>query len=165
VVRVDSNLWEAAWHEATAEQREALKDGELSFAEYEAAAAQTVQCMEDAGLEGEAKLDQQSRSYAIGARWQSSGDRAADKEKETASDNCYAQFWNGVSQAWAAENQPTESVLNAARQALAQCLRDAGLDVPVAASSEDIAAVSHEASFAPCSQETSQEYGIPNFGG
>jgi hypothetical protein len=39
---VDRNLWNTAWDEATDSQRAVLKDGALTFAEYEAAALRTV---------------------------------------------------------------------------------------------------------------------------
>jgi hypothetical protein len=162
---VDSNLWHTAWDESTEEQREALSDGELTFAEYEAAATRTVRCLGDAGLQGEAVLDHNSQTYALGARWQSSGDRADDEEKRAATERCYANHWNGISQAWTAQSTPTESEIDAARQAMAQCMREGGLDVPVPASSQDILRHQAHEVYAACARRIAEEHGLPNFGG
>jgi len=162
---VDRNLWNTAWDEASESQRVALRDGELTFAEYETAALRAVQCIDDAGMQGEANLEPKSRTYAIGARWQSSGDRESDEKKSAEADACYAEHWNGINQAWAAQNQPSEQELYDARQALAQCLRDAGLDVPAPATSEDLLAFRESGAYFACAQQAAEEYGIPNFGG
>lgn len=162
----DRNLWNTAWSEATSSQRAALQDGELTFPEYESAALRTVQCINDAGgMRGEAKFDRASSSYTLGARWESSGSTDDDRRKQEESDACYAEHWNGINQAWAAANQPSEQELIDARAALGDCLRTAGIDIPSPPSEQDIQERRGTAGFFSCLTQVQEEFGIPNFGG
>ncbi len=164
-VPADQNLWRAAWDIATAEQRVALRDGQLTFTEYEAAALVTKKCIDDGGMQGEAVLNKASRTYEVAARWQSAGSRELDEPKRIESDRCYAEHWSGISQAWSAQSQPTQDQLYDARQALARCLRDAGHDVPDPAETADVQAFRTTDVFLRCAIAASETYGIPNFGG
>jgi hypothetical protein len=163
--RVDRHLWSTAWEQATESQRAALKDGELTFAEYEAAALRTVQCVNEKGMAGEAIFRPASRTYEVGARWQSTGDVALNEQNRQESDACYAEHWNGISQAWSAQNQPSEQTLQEARKALADCLREAGLELPEPPGDGDFAEHRASAAFPVCVRKTQEEFGLPNFGG
>jgi hypothetical protein len=70
-----------------------------------------------------------------------------------------------VHQAWTAQYAPSEQQINEARQALAQCLRDAGVDVPDPASQQDFAGLESHEAFFRCVERTSEEFGIANFAG
>ena len=165
-VAVDANLWRTAWEISTAPQREALKDGEVTFAEYEAAALRTVQCLNDNGVTGEATYDVSTKTYSVAARWQSpTGREPSDLEKRAGNAACYAANWNGVNQAWSAQNQPSQQVLDQARAALAACLRDAGLDIPAQPRPDQLAAVQGYPAFLACSSRVGAEFGLANFGG
>jgi hypothetical protein len=105
---VDSNLWNAAWEIANDSQRRALRDGELSFAEYESAALRTAECLDEAGVRGAARLEPSSQTYHLSARWQSTGDPARDDALRAATDRCSEEHWDGINQAWLAQDQPSE---------------------------------------------------------
>jgi hypothetical protein len=163
-VAVDPFMWKSAWDEASESQREALRDGKLTFEEYEAAAFRAVQCVNESGeMQGEAKLD--GGTYSVGARWKSNGDRTRNERLRSESDACYREHWSGINQAWSAMNQPTETQLIAARAALAQCLREAGFELPDSPSTEDVQRHQSAEAFPRCLEKVQAESGIPNFGG
>jgi hypothetical protein len=169
-------LWAVAWEEASDSQREAMADGEVTFAEYEAAALRAVQCIDeiDGVVRGEARYSEHTRTYELGARYSlPPGERitidnmneSPYRERGEKTDACYREHWNGINNAWAAQNQPSEQELFAARQALAACLREAGIDVPDPASQEDFAGLERTESYFPCVERIEEEFGIPGFGG
>jgi hypothetical protein len=164
-VTVDANLWKAAWEIASDSQRPALEDGVVTFDEYEAAALRTVQCINEGGMQGEAPFDEHTRVYVVGARWRSSGSREGDQQKQAAVAACDAEHWNAISQAWSAQNQPTEQVLQQARSALGTCLRNAGLSVPDAPAPQDFEPYRKTEAFAACARQVQDEFGLPYFAG
>ncbi len=164
---VDAMLWKYAWEIGSASQRAALADGELTFAEYEAAAMATVQCIDDAGMQGEAKLDPKTGVYSLGARWQSDAvpDAAENGKRQEATDACYKDHWNAINQAWSAARQPSEADLARARAALGACLRENGADVPENPSSDDFAPYRSMPAFITCAQRVQDEFGLAYFAG
>lgn len=164
---VDVMLWKFAWESASPEQRKALADGELTFAEYESAALATVQCINDAGMQGEATLNQKTGVYSVGARWHSEGgpDAPVNVKNREASDACYAGHWNAINQAWSAARQPSKEELVRARAALGACLRENGADVPENPSSDDFARYRSMPSFITCAQRVQDEFGLAYFAG
>lgn len=164
-------LWNTAWEEASKSQREAMADGEVTFAEYEAAALRTVQCIDDIDgvVRGEARYNEHTRTYELGARYSlSPGERitidnmneSPYRERGEKTDACYREHWNGINNAWSAQSQPSEQQLNDATQALAQCLHDAGVEIPEAAGPEDLAGTERHAAYVPCVERIEQEFGI-----
>jgi hypothetical protein len=164
-VPVDRNLWRTAWEISNEAQREALRDGEVTFDEYEAAALKTAQCITDAGMQGEAVLNTSTHTYEVAARYQSLGSYQADAERRAASAACGEEHWLGINQAWAAQHQPSEQTLEDARRALGACLREAGLDVPDGASAAEMALFRNAPAWGPCVQKVGAEYKLPNYGG
>jgi hypothetical protein len=164
--QVNRDLWERAWTMAVGSQRDALKDGELTFAEYEAAALRTAQCISAFGaMRGEAVLDPVAHSYAVGARWTSNGDAETDRKLTKESDDCYQENWNGINQAWSAMNHPSETELNEARAALASCLREAGVEISSFPSVNELQSFRTEPSYFGCAKKVQEQFGIPYFGG
>ena len=159
----EPNLWAWAWEAASPSQRRAMEDGEVTFAEYEAAALRAVQCINDIGdLAGEAVFDKSSNTYQVAARGRVGPD--SDK-KRIQTDDCYKEHWNAINDAWGAQNQPSEKELADARTALAACLREAGLAIPDPASPADFAPHQSTAVFQTCAREVGEKFGLPNFGG
>ena len=163
----NETLWDVAWSMATEEQREAMDDGVVTFAEYEAAALRVVQCIDEIGgdIHGEAPYNERTQRFELAARGRLASDPAEEERRTRETAACYEQYWNGINQAWGSQNQPTEQELHEARQAFAQCLRDAGVSVPDPASQEDFAGLEQQEAFVPCAERIGEEYGIPYFGG
>jgi predicted dehydrogenase len=143
-------------------QEAALADGVVTFAEYERAMLATIECLRDGGVE-------------VTDATPVPGDRltfefySGDDDREAvraAYQDCYERFAVAIDRAWATANAPTEEELQEARQALAECLRDAGEDVPEQPALEDFVRLQQTAeAFGRCSQAISEEFGIPNFAG
>lgn len=169
----NETLWNVGWEMADDEQREAMADGEVTFAEYEAAALRAVQCVDEINGEiyGEARYDERTHTYQVAARQPPPASGQIDLNSPDqvrmakATDACWKSHWNGINNAWAAQNQPTEQEMFDARQALAACLREAGIEVPDPASQEDFAGLERTESYFPCVKRIEQEFGIPGFGG
>ncbi|MCA9823842.1 MAG: hypothetical protein KC479_00250 [Dehalococcoidia bacterium] len=145
----------------------------MSFSEYEAAALRTVACINEigGGVYGEAKFNERTGEFELAARRDAQPGQRLDPRSDESqrqrdeTDECYREHWNGVHQAWAAQYAPSEEEINEARQALAQCLREAGVDIPDPASQQDFAGLETHEAFFPCVERISDEYGIANFAG
>jgi hypothetical protein len=134
----------------------------VTFSEYEAATLATIECLREQGVE-------------VSGATPSAGNRltfefftgdAPLAEVRASYQECYEEFAIEVDRAWADANRRTEEELQMARRALADCLRDAGEEVPENPTTEDFVTLQQTAaSFGDCSQRVGDEYGIPNFGG
>lgn len=156
-------------------QRGLLGDGVLTFPEYEGAVLAYVGCVEEQGVIVE-HVDGDGRAAGPGltARGQylfsttlphRPGKRATVSELRAIELKCGGEYFDVVAQLWAEHVAPTEQELAAARNALGTCLRGAGLDVPENPSSSDFGPVAASPAYRGCSEEVSQKFGIPGFGG
>ena len=157
---------EEALRSSTAFQREVLSDGKLDYAEYESAVLATMSCLRNAGVEivdGPTRAPGERLNFVFkGGPTREDADRVNDVYQR-----CYREYQDIVDIVWAQQHQPTEVELNEARQALARCLREAGVAVPDPAASEDLGAIARGGNphFGPCSARISEQYDIPDFGG
>jgi hypothetical protein len=150
---------------ASEEQLEALADGIVTHAEFERATLAMVQCMIDEGI-----------TFELMPVWDETKTRmdfhfiAGTTIEETfvttaIRDDCNLRHRGAVGHVWRMQTAPSEASLIAARAALGDCLRDAGLEVSDAPSSSDLTALADDPAFWPCAQQIQVEFGIPGFAG
>jgi hypothetical protein len=140
-------------------QRNLLQDGELTYSEYESSVLATVQCLKDRGvtISVEPRLVPGKR---LEFAYETS--EANDASASSAYDDCYREYENLVDIVWYRQNAPSQQQLDAARAALADCLRKAGVDLPEHPTSTDfrrLATVGNTSLFA-CQEEVSREFDI-----
>lgn len=160
--RLPDSMLEFIAADATDEQRPAFDDGIISFEEYERAVLSTATCLTDAGVQNGPKLEADGFTYNLGITTPDSPEGEAQYEEAR---RCQRVHMFAIEAAWLTQHQPTEAEIQAAREALAVCLRELGIDVPDNPSSPDFAKLTHEDGFAECARKISTEFDIPNFGG
>ena len=141
-------------------QKALVVDGVLTFVEYESGVLSYIDCMEKAGFPLE--------SLELGARQQYvytiHGPRDEGLERGRAiHDQCHRTYLREIGRLWAFLNRPTEAEVQAARGALADCLREQGAEVPVDPGPGELGP--WMPGFEICSQKVSTEYDLPGFGG
>ncbi len=152
-----------------------LDDGVLTFPEYEGAVLAYVGCVEEHGAIVE-HIDggELFPGPGLTARGQYlfstklphlPGKRATVNDLRAIEMECGAEFFDVVAQLWAEHVAPTEKELATARNALGICLREAGIDVPENPTSSDFEPVASSPQYRECTQEVSEKFGIPGFGG
>ncbi len=156
-------------------QRKLLDDGVLTFAEYEASVLAYVGCVEEHGAVVEHVAgDEVMAGPDLNARGQylfqttlphQPGKRATLGELRAIESQCGTEFFDVVVQLWAEHVAPSETELVAARDALGECLREAGVDIPEHPSPTDFGPVAQSLEYRDCSREVSEDFGIPGFGG
>jgi hypothetical protein len=145
-------------------QREAVADGVLTYAEYEAAVLATVACAEAAGLRiiDRPHADPSGKtllySFAAGL------DLAEAKRSNAIHHECYVAHLAAINIMWSAQNTPTEDVLAEARQVLTECLRKALPEAAIPNGPIPDSIRGSEA-FLPCVEDVQRRYGLPGFGG
>lgn len=140
-------------------QRNLLNDGQLTYQEYEASVLATVQCLRERGV----TISVEPRP-APGKRIEFAYASTAedDAAASAAYDECYREYENLVDIVWFRQNQPSEQTLDAARAALAKCLRAAGVALPDDPSPADFRAVamSGDRAFSDCQARISQDFDL-----
>lgn len=122
-------------------QRDLIEDGRLTFAEYEAAAFATVDCLERAGytvfhVPGELEHDRTNATPGPGlsARGRYKFDVGAASSERAglleASGRCRAEYFDLLDLIWAEHTAPSEQDLQRGRAMIGACLRDKGLTIP-----------------------------------
>jgi hypothetical protein len=138
----------------------------VTFEDYERAVLAYMQCYREAGFEVTDVTPvpgQQLRFFASypNGRMENTGEFVRRVGQE-----CFTPEIKATFEAWIDATRPSEERLQAAREALGECLRDAGEIVPASPSTEDFVRLQQQsAAFADCSSEVGEEFGIPNFGG
>ena len=150
-------------------QTDLLSDGILTLQEYETAYVAVLACLTDAGFTILREMPPTlSRSHSFQAVRMTGGETArADLQSCT---DTYVSFINPI---WARHHHFSEKEVQAARNLLADCLREtATVEFPPVPSKEDfreyLGSQAHRdnpQAFAQCQIRTEQEHGIPNFGG
>lgn len=140
----------------------AFTDGTVTFAEYEAATIEFVQCVSESG-------GALSRPLSAGALQVFSVDFVyrtdASAEVQAAIVRCGAAGWDRISRLWALSHGPSQETLHQARDAMAECLRSLGLTLPESPTARDFRESGDPAKYIQCSQQVSDQFGIPYFGG
>jgi hypothetical protein len=124
-------------------QRELLRDGELTFAEYEQAVLAALVCMEDAGLDVEGPFPRDGDERFIDFRYGGEAQAGEDAESHAGRVNeigfaCMQEYLTDVSRIWESQHLLTPEERELQRGHVIQCLRDGGLEVAVDASIEEV---------------------------
>lgn len=140
-------------------QRERLQDGKLTYEEYESAVLATVQCLRDRGVVISVEPRRASGNLLQFA-WASTAE--TDAAGWPAYESCYREHQALIDLLWSQQNQPSEETVQRARAALADCLREAGEDLPENPASADfrrLAIAGHPAVFA-CQHKITTEFDL-----
>lgn len=160
-------------------QRDLLKDGILTFAEYERAVFDMAGCVIAAGgrVSGakngavkdgtEPYLNKRHQyEYSIG------GDTRSKDQLVGAFDRCRATYSSYIEPIWRELTAPTETEFQEARRAIGKCLQASGTAVPENPSSAELfgiatgggsSAISEQ--YLSCVYLVQEEYDVPGFGG
>jgi hypothetical protein len=145
-------------------QKDILKDGVLTFAEYETAVLSLVDCAQRAGISLAEPVRISKRDTYLYSFTYPLASRAGAEDSIL---SCRQTYTDYLEQFWAEFTAPSEEELQRARDELARCLRDRGIEVPKPASPEDFGQFrSHPTpDFFECAQQTSDTFGLPGFSG
>lgn len=157
-------------------QAVALKDGQLTFAEYESAVLAMARCVRESPLGIEfARIDVDGSVVRIAAPWLDKRGRyqyaffypGPVAESEARITFCRQEFLADIENFWVVHVAPSERDLAEARQSLAKCLRASGEEVPVNPSEGDFDRFrnSPTASFRACADSVAEEFALPGFSG
>lgn len=109
--------------------------GSVTFAELEAAAARTVQCLEENGL-SDVTANYDAENYSFGFEWALPGDSSADPSSseiergEAVAVECARQHLDAVAAAWQEMHRAEIEAANRAfEQRIIRCLREQGIEV------------------------------------
>jgi len=146
-----------------------IQDGEITFADYEQAAAAYIRCAKEAGasLTKDPPELTAMRTYFLEVTLPTAD--AATIQASLA--QCNQEYLDTVETEWAKFNAPSESYLQEARDALGSCLQSVGVEIGDHPSSQDLAQLlagqgqgrSHE--LLRCSRKVGTEFGLPGFFG
>ncbi len=116
----------ADWASMERFQRDLLEDGEISFADYEAAVFGFAQCVEESGLEfGEQPMyNAATRKFEYSILTGTTMDEARSGSAKIG--NCATSYLSSIQAVWNWNNRPTEGELQQAGVAWKACLRDGG---------------------------------------
>jgi len=146
-------------------QKEVLAKGYVTFEEYEQAMLNAVACFHEGGIATEGPtLDRTGTYYEYVAKIP---DDADYPRLEAWYNKCTAEHLDGILAAWNWQHRASEQEIQQAREALAACLRESGIEVPTAPTSADFSTAmqANLVAFGSCSDDVSAEYGIPHFAG
>lgn len=151
---------------APAFQKAILKDGKVTFEEYQKSVFATVQCAKEHGIKflQEPTLGP-GRKYTF---QMSGGTTEIGLDSINSVYNaCYTKYERLIDIAWTYETRPTQEQLNKASAALAACLRKVGTTLPAGPSSADFrgAQESNPSGFQTCSDTVSKQFDIQDFVG
>jgi hypothetical protein len=126
-----------------------------------------MRCVEDGGVE---IIDGPSWDEETGTKieFSMSGGATHDsvEEKRTVYNRCYEQYSAAIEWMWTVQNSPSEETLSAARAALGECLREAGVaEVPGQPTSAQLGAYADREEYWLCSEQVGAEFGVSNFAG
>ena len=144
---------------ASESQRKVLKDGHVSWDEYEAATLATVECLRTRGVKigvEPHRIPGQRIEFA----WTSSTDEES-ASSASVYDECYREYQSLVDTVWTYQTLVPESRQNEARDTLVQCLRDTGVDLSPEPSRDELRIIARENPvFGTCRQAVSEEFDI-----
>lgn len=145
-------------------ERNILKDGKVTFDEYQKSVFATVQCAKAHGITYiKPPTLGPGRKYTYLISFGKTADKAQSLHK--AFDACYQQYQYLVDIAWTIENKPSQDTTNKATAAFATCLREAGVSLPESPADSDFhaAQTSSPAQFSACSDAISKKFDIQGF--
>lgn len=150
-------------------ERDLLRDGTLTIAEYEQAAFGYLACLRDYGVTPERQPKRSAGgSYVFSFTYSA----AEAPEAGAALVRCEAEHWAVINEVWGLAHPVPETVLQSARDALGGCLKEAGMpDVPAHPGDGELLRLLDRdqarwlAPFLNCSERVGDEYGLPFFGG
>jgi len=144
-----------------------FRDGALTFSDYERATMLLLGCLEEAAfvvVDGP-RFNEETNDFDYLLEVPP-GEREASLEAQLA---CTQRFHLFAKMAWSWQHAPPEAALNAAKETMGACLRDAGYDFvpqfPQASDYDRVRAAEGEEAFNDCRTRVGAEYGIPDWGG
>lgn len=141
------------------QQSAALRDGRVTFQEYEAGVLAAVRCLADAGLAPTTpELRSGGRLYAFTFAVPVGQDDLLQR-----ADACLAAHLQGVQAAWTFANQPTGQELAQARMLFLQCLRDAGIGVPEVPDARYFLGIGTLPAFEQCRARVQEDLGLISY--
>ena len=167
---------------ASASQKLILQDRAITFAEYETAVFATVSCLRDGGvhvysgpLPDRAASEEPiltERGVYVYVADPGLGDTGA--KKAAAVEHCKRDFSEVVEEVWFAATLPSLDDLQKARNQIAACLREAGIEVGERPSSFELARLAYPPDGFPkpgfpvppykgCAEKAATEFNIPRF--
>ncbi|HET7737489.1 MAG TPA: hypothetical protein VFK32_02845 [Tepidiformaceae bacterium] len=112
------------WEYAPESQRALLRDGELTFAEYESAVLAAYQCVTGEGIRIRREPSIDKTGWRITFAVYAGSDLAAVGRTAEIQMRCYDEYQNYVEYVWATMNGPTEAEWQEAAEALYDCLAE-----------------------------------------
>lgn len=119
---------------------EMVADGILDFGEYEQALLAFQSCMNQHGwpdAEGYPRLAPWGE-YLVKFGGRPKVDGQSPIEGIAGASECTKRYWRGISRPWNLHHQPSEREMQDARNAVAGCLRDRGVDAPESPSADQL---------------------------
>lgn len=163
----DGNLRTHHLGNASIDQQAALADREVTWEEYEAATWAAANCMQDAGLElrSTPTPDASGKMLVYGVAL--NGDAQLDRQMGEASRECMVHHSLFTDLVWQIQLSPSEQTLEAARDALGECLLESGVPESMIDRQRLTSAIAHAPgrTYIDCANEVQRDFGIPNFGG
>lgn len=154
------------------EQWEYVADGQLTFAEYEAAFFDMVACLGTlhVTVQGAPTLTPRGRYQALLRADPTLVPAVPESARETTAAmlSCRQRYFDGLDLMWAVHFAPSERELQAARDRLGECMRDGGVsDVPEHPGTDYFARFigSNHPVYQPCAGAAGEALGIPGWGG
>ena len=170
---------------ASAYEKDILKDGSVTFAEYEAAVFSTVRCYNEGGVSVTEYPSKQGGAPGPGPKLTARGEYQylpkfpADADPKAATDllgRCEKEFVGVIRPLWLDHVSPTQAEVQEVRDEMGNCLRAAGFDVPAHPAQEDLLKIAFPPdgmppggrleippSYASCADPAAARLGIPSF--
>ncbi|MBI5949283.1 MAG: hypothetical protein HY875_14190 [Chloroflexi bacterium] len=164
-------------------QRAILKDGVLTFGEYERSIFDEIACLKAAGFEvggvplpGRPKPGPDPALTRRGEyQYVSRALALTESEAEARRTHCSESFTSVIRNLWFEHVAPTQADLQAARDAIGACLRGAGFTVSVHPGTQELLAIAFPPDGKPtnpaiepyttCTQSVQIEFELPGFRG
>lgn len=168
---------------ASSLERPIIDDGVISFAEYEAATFSAIRCFTERGFTIIPGDGPESGAQSAGPRLTRRGRYSYSPVSPAGFDaarfgaviaDCKTPYAT-VEFLWATITSPTAQEVNEARQSLARCLRESGIEVPENASGLDLMTIAFPPDGRPepgkrrpefyslCARQVAEEYDLPGF--
>jgi hypothetical protein len=155
-------------------QRKILDDGVLTVAEYQQAALDVVRCHRESGARIVGAPHYAGEDGAPDPWWSSRGQFMYgagypddDPDKERKYHNCEGEYFATINPIWANHIAPTPTEVQQARDMVARCLRDEGIEIQEHPSIQELASVTvprmHDPVVSRCRRLGAEHLGMTDF--
>lgn len=118
-----------AWAGTTEFQRAMLRDGDLTYAEYERAVLGTMECLQSEGVTIRGELKRGPEPWRLAFGFSAGPDLNSVATINTIYDRCFDEYQSYIDYIWSVMNEPTGEELQKAYSLLRECV-DADTPVP-----------------------------------